>query len=97
MQQTIDLTLYFTIVGVYSLIAISALVGAVLVASTREDAFTVAERHNKWIWAGLLLLSSVALFAHMEFLSWIGVVITGLYWFDVRPQINDILNGNYGW
>ncbi len=33
----------------------------------------------------------------MAFMAIIGVVIIGIYWFDVRPQIKDILSGNYQW
>ena len=47
---------------------------------------------------GLLLgsafVSSIGL-AYMAFMAIIGVVIIGIYWFDVRPQIKDILSGNY--
>ena len=28
---------------------------------------------------------------------WFGAVAIGIYWFDVKPQIDGILNGNYGY
>ena len=97
MAMDIESILNQAILFGYWLIAIFALIGALLAATTREDAFTVAERQGKLAWVGLLLLSALAIAIAMPFLSWIGIVITGLYWFDVRPQINDILSGNYGW
>lgn len=42
-------------------------------------------------------VSSFALLLNLPFLSWIGMVIIGLYWWDVRPQIQNILSGNGGW
>lgn len=75
----------------------AGLVGAALVATTRGDAFSAADRHDKWIWFGILVGSALVQLIHVPFLSWIGIVIIGLYWFDVRPQIKDILEGNYGW
>lgn len=78
-------------------IAMSAILGAVLCASTRDDAFDAADRKGKWIWVGLLVGSAIVVVTRLPFLSWIGLVVIGLYWFDVRPQIKDILNGNYGW
>lgn len=33
----------------------------------------------------------------MPFLSWAGIVAIGVYWFDVRPHLKSIVNGNYGW
>ena len=32
----------------------------------------------------------------MQIVAICGVII-GIYWFDVRPQIKDILSGNYQW
>ena len=97
MAMNIENILGEIILYAYWLIAVFALIGALLAATTREDAFTVAERQGKLAWDGFLLLSAIAIAIAMPFLSWIGIVITGLYWFDVRPQINDILSGNYGW
>ena len=52
----------------YWLIAVFALIGALLAATTREDAFTVAERQGKLAWGGLLLLSALAIAIAMPFL-----------------------------
>lgn len=75
----------------------TAMAGALSVAMTRDDAFEVADRQGKWIWFGLLILSAFMMMLRLPFLAWIGIIITGLYWFDVRPQLKDILSGNYGW
>ena len=78
--------------GLMQIVAICGVVGAVQVGMTREDAFRAADRQSKWVWLGLLLGS-----AFVSFMAIIGVVIIGIYWFDVRPQIKDILSGNYQW
>ncbi len=83
--------------GIYLLIAIAGFVGAAMVATTREDAFDVADRQSKLIWVALLAVSGFALLLGLPFLTWIGMVIVGLYWWDVRPQIKSILDGNAGW
>lgn len=83
-------------IGTFVLV-LCGLAGAVMAALTRDDAFEAADRQNKWIWVSILALSSLVLHLNFPFLSWIGIVIIGLYWFDVRPQIKDILSGNYGW
>lgn len=72
--------------------------GAEQVATTREDAFEVADR-NKMLWCGILVLSAIVclLGARAMFLAVIGMVVIGLYWCDVRPQIRDILNDEYHW
>ncbi|MDO5099721.1 MAG: DUF2516 family protein [Corynebacterium sp.] len=96
-MSEINFVLNWTIDGIFLAISVAALVGAILVMSTRDDAFPAADRQSKWVWAGLLGGSAVAIFTMLPFLSWIGIVITGLYWFDVRPQIKNILGGNYEW
>lgn len=88
--------------GIYLLISIVGFIGAVLAAGTREDAFEVAGRQNKWIWVALLGASGFVLFLggvgwDIPFLSWAAMVFIGLYWWDVRPQINGILRGAGGW
>ncbi|HJE12090.1 MAG TPA: DUF2516 family protein, partial [Corynebacterium glutamicum] len=30
-------------------------------------------------------------------LPWVAIIMIGLYWFDVRPQIKSILEGAGGW
>ena len=79
------------------ILALTAIIGAILAATTREDAFRAGDRQGKWVWVGLLAGSAVAMATGMPFLSWIGTVITGVYWFDVRPQLKAIINGDYSY
>ena len=79
------------------ILALTAIIGAILAAVTREDAFRAGDRQGKWVWVGLLAGSTVAMATGMPFLSWIGTVITGVYWFDVRPQLKAIINGDYSY
>ena len=79
------------------ILALTAIIGAILAATTREDAFRAGDRQGKWVWVGLLAGSTVAMATGMPFLSWIGTVITGVYWFDVRPQLKAIINGDYSY
>lgn len=81
----------------FQVLALTAIVGAVLAATTREDAFRAGDRKDKWVWVGLLAGSAVAMATGLAFLSWIGAVITGVYWFDVRPQLKAIINGDYSY
>ena len=82
---------------IFRILTLTAIVGAVLAAVTREDAFRAGDRQGKWVWVGLLAGSAVAMATGMPFLSWIGTVITGVYWFDVRPQLKAIINGDYSY
>ncbi|MDK8693380.1 DUF2516 family protein [Corynebacterium sp. MSK158] len=82
---------------IFQILTLTAIVGAVLAAITREDAFRAGDRQGKWVWVGLLAGSAVAMATGMPFLSWIGTVITGVYWFDVRPQLKAIINGDYSY
>ena len=82
---------------IFRILTLTAIVGAVLAAATREDAFRAGDRQDKWVWVGLLAGSAVAMATGMPFLSWIGAVITGVYWFDVRPQLKAIINGDYSY
>lgn len=77
--------------------AIFALIGAVQAATTREDAFTAGDRQSKMVWVAILVGSAFALATAMPFLAWIGAVVVGVYWFDVRPQLRAILNGDYSY
>lgn len=79
------------------ILTLTAIIGAILAATTREDAFRAGDRQGKWVWVGLLAGSAVAMATGMTFLSWIGAVITGVYWFDVRPQLKAIINGDYSY
>ena len=81
----------------FQVLALTAIIGAILAATTREDAFRAGDRKDKWVWVGLLAGSTVAMATGMPFLSWIGAVITGVYWFDVRPQLKAIINGDYSY
>ncbi|MCZ9309547.1 DUF2516 family protein [Corynebacterium uberis] len=83
----------------FLLAAVAALVGALLIATTRADAFDAADRKSKWTWAGMLLAAAVAcvFYPMTTLLAWVGIVVTGLYWFDVRPQIARLLGGQSGW
>lgn len=83
--------------GIFILIAVAGFIGAALAVGTREDAFEVAGRQSKLIWVALLVASGFALLLNIPFLSWAGIVIIGLYWWDVRPQIKSILEGHGGW
>ena len=33
----------------------------------------------------------------LPFIAWFGAVAIGIYYFDIRPQIKNILEGNGGW
>lgn len=78
-------------------VSLFALIGAVLAAMTREDAFRAGDRQNKWVWVGLLVGSALVMNLPLPFVSWIGAIITGIYWFDVRPQLKAIINGDYSY
>ena len=82
---------------IFQILTLTAIAGAILAAITREDAFRAGDRQGKWVWVGLLAGSAVAMATGMPFLSWIGTVITGVYWFDVRPQLKAIINGDYSY
>lgn len=82
---------------IFMAVSIFAIVGAVLAATTREDAFRAGDRQGKWVWVGLLAGSAVAMNLHLPFIEWIGAVVTGVYWFDVRPQLKAIINGDYSY
>ncbi|WP_374724755.1 DUF2516 family protein [Corynebacterium felinum] len=81
----------------YLAIAVFGVAGAITALMTRDDAFDAADRKPKLVWVAILIGSAIAVSLNVYFLSWIGIVMIGLYWFDVRPQIRNILNGNYGW
>lgn len=82
---------------VHYAIAAAGVVGAVFVASTREDAFPAADRKPKPVWLGILLGSALVVAINFPFLSWIGIVAIGVYWFDVYPQIKDLIDGRNRW
>ncbi len=82
---------------IFMAVSLFALIGAVLAAMTREDAFRAGDRQNKWVWVGLLFGSALLMNLPLPFVSWIGAIITGIYWFDVRPQLKAIINGDYSY
>lgn len=82
---------------IFMAVSVFALIGAVLAAMTREDAFRAGDRQNKWVWVGLLVGSALVMNLPLYFVSWIGAIITGIYWFDVRPQLKAIINGDYSY
>lgn len=82
---------------VFMALSIFAVIGAVLAATTREDAFRAGDRKNKWSWVGFLAASAVGMMLPLPFIPWIGAVVTGIYWFDVRPQLRAIINGDYSY
>ncbi|RNE48977.1 DUF2516 family protein [Corynebacterium alimapuense] len=98
MTSAILLNGYFTFeLILYSLIAMAGLAGAFFAATTRDDAYPAGDRKSKWIWVGILFASAFVVFTRMPFLSWIGMVVIGLYWFDVRPQLRSLINGSNNW
>ncbi|MEJ6549144.1 DUF2516 family protein [Corynebacterium sp. USCH3] len=75
------------------LVVIGAIWGAIQVAMTRDDAFTVIDR-SKQNWLLLLGGSALAMLLIGLYVSmvWIiGAVIVGIYWQDIRPAIRDVL------
>ncbi|SQG63904.1 putative secreted protein [Corynebacterium renale] len=83
---------------VFVAVGVAGLAGAIIVARTREDAFTAGDRQPKKVWLALLVGSALVCFVpRIMILSVVGCVIIGVYWFDVRPQLKDITEGNAGW
>lgn len=78
-------------------VGVAGIVGAVMAATTRADAFEAANRQSKGTWVGILVLASLACLLRFPFIAWFGAVAIGIYFFDVRPQIQRIVNGDYGW
>jgi len=81
--------------ALYVLVGIAGAVGAVLAAVTRPDAFDAAGRQSKSAWVAILAVSALALLLRLPFIAWFAAVAVGIYYFDVRPQINNLLRGNY--
>lgn len=73
-------------------IIVLAIVGAIQVAMTREDAFTVIDRGKmNWILALGGSALGVLIFARLGFVWIIAAVVVGVYWQDVRPAIREVL------
>ena len=83
--------------NLFRALAIAAIVGLIMVVMTREDAFPAGDRQPKMIWAAILGGSAFAMILPLPILSWVGAVATGVYWFDVRPQLRTIINGEYNY
>ncbi|MDY5786047.1 DUF2516 family protein [Corynebacterium sp. LK2510] len=83
--------LLFLVVGV------AGLVGIFFAATTRDDAYDAGNRQGKWTWVAILAGATVVSLLQFPFLAWFGAVAIGIYFFDVRPQLNNIIRGNYGW
>ncbi|MDN5581185.1 MAG: DUF2516 family protein [Corynebacterium sp.] len=80
-------------VGFLVLVVVGAVWGAIQVAMTRDDAFTVIDR-SKQNWLLLLGGTAVGVLVLGPFISFIwiaGAVIVGIYWQDIRPSIRDVL------
>lgn len=91
-------------IGLPMLLAIAAIAGLIVVLTTRADAFDAADRKSKGVWAAML--GGSAAFLAFPMIGWMmlgipiiaSLVITGIYWLDVRPQIRGILdNAQGGW
>lgn len=82
---------------VFAIIALCGVIGALLAVTTRDDAYEAGNRQSKWIWVAILVGSAFVVITRVPFLSWAGIVAIGVYWFDVRPHLKSIVNGNYGW
>lgn len=78
-------------------VGVAGVIGAVMAATTRADAFEAANRQSKGAWVGILVLAALACLMRFPFIAWFGAVAIGIYFFDVRPQIQRIVNGDYGW
>lgn len=79
-------------------VGIAGVAGAVMAGTTRADAFEAANRQSKGAWVGILVLAALAcLLLRFPFIAWFGAVAIGIYFFDVRPQIQRILGGSYDW
>lgn len=83
--------------NLFRALAIAAIVGLIMVVMTLEDAFPAGDRQPKMIWAAILGGSAFAMILPLPILSWVGAVATGVYWFDVRPQLRSIINGEYNY
>lgn len=99
MDPALQLIVGYNIVErvLFAAVAIAGVVGAITAATVREDAFTAGDRQGKWVWVAILAASAFVVMTRFPFLSWVGMVAIGVYWFDVRPQLRNILSGNYGW
>ncbi|PRQ12199.1 DUF2516 domain-containing protein [Corynebacterium sp. 13CS0277] len=91
--------LFWSIYLIKVALAVAAVIGAVTAFATRADAFEVAGRMQKMAWVAILAASTAAFVLpfHSNLLAVAAAVFTGIYWFDVRPQLRDILGNAGGW
>lgn len=84
--------------GLQIALALAALVGALFAARIRSDAYPAADRHPKAVWVSILLVTGIVIGATQVMLfSFIGSIIIGLFWFDIYPQLRDLVEGRYNW
>ena len=76
-------------------VGIAGFVGLYFAATTRPDAFDAADRQSKAAWCAILGMSGIVCLLSFPFVMWFGAVAIGIYWFDVKPQIDGILRGSY--
>lgn len=81
----------------FVLVGVAGIAGIIMAAMTRADAFDAANRQPKPAWIGILAFASLALLLRIPFISWFAAVAVGIYYFDVRPQLDDVSRGGYGW
>ncbi|WP_350338215.1 DUF2516 family protein [Corynebacterium sp. MSK297] len=96
-QQNLFSGVFWLQQGLYSLVAIAGLVGAISAAMTRDDAFDADSRQSKMVWVAMLAGSAFIVPMPIPILPWVGMVVIGIYWFDVRPSLKALINGEYRW
>ena len=84
---------------IYFLVGVAAIIGAISAARIREDAFEVADRLPKHNWVLILGGSALVLLILqiIPILPWVALVATGVFWWDVRPQLKETVSGASGW
>ncbi|MCF4005798.1 DUF2516 family protein [Corynebacterium uropygiale] len=103
MFHDLSVALLIVTLAVQGLVAVAGVVGGVLALMTREDAFPAGDRMPKLAWVAMLFGSAVVIVldvlsrGSIPILPWIGIVIIGVYWFDVRPQLRSLIDGTYGY
>lgn len=80
-----------------AVVGVAGIAGAVFAATTRPDAFEATGRQSKAAWTAILAVSAVACLLRLPFIAWFGAVAIGIYFFDVRPQIKQVIDDSYGW
>ncbi|GAB2502174.1 hypothetical protein CATRI_01465 [Corynebacterium atrinae] len=78
-------------------IALAGVVGAIFAGTTRDDAYAAADRQSKLMWVAILVGSALVVATGVPFLSWVGIVAIGVFWFDVLPHLRRIISGAGGW